>query len=127
MGSSRSRNSTRATKPRSVKSVRKSRRKPAVPSMPKASAASILLDVRQRLEVARAVVAVTAAGLRSQVDCDQEAATTLTRCVCDVIDEQRDWLHWVASRCLPLTRTSVDPERVKADMKLARAAEESRP
>jgi hypothetical protein len=95
--------------------------------MPQTSAANILLDVRQRLEVARAVAAVTAAGLRAEVDFDQDAATTLTRCVCDVIDEQRDWLQWVARHCLPLARVTVDRERVKAEMELARSANESRP
>jgi hypothetical protein len=60
--------------------------------MPTASAAVILRDVRQCLEVAQATAAVTAAGLRSEVDCDAEAATTLQRCVCDPIVEQMGWL-----------------------------------
>jgi hypothetical protein len=123
MGPSRPRNSTRARKAHPPK---KSRRQPA-PSMPQTSAANILLDVSQRLEVARAVVAVTAAGLRAErVDFDQDAATTLTRCVCDVIDEERDRLLWLARHCLPLARATVNRERIKAEMKLAREAQERR-
>jgi hypothetical protein len=76
-------------------------------SMPTASAAAILREVRQRLEVAQAAAAVTAAGLRSAVDCDPEAATTLQRCVCDPIAEQMNWLDWVAKHCQPLARMLV--------------------
>jgi hypothetical protein len=95
--------------------------------MPTASAAAILREVRQCLAVVQAAAAVTAAGLRSEVDCDLAAATTLQRCVCDPIAKQMDWLDWVARHCHPLARALLDRQRLKADVELGREAQGAQP
>jgi hypothetical protein len=123
---SRPAHSTRAAKARSRKPL--SRRKSALPpGMATASAAAILDSVRQRLEVVEAVAAITSAALRSEVDCDPKAATTLQRCVCDAIDEQVRWLDWVLKTCRALARLPIDQEPLATDIRLARKGQESLP
>ena len=104
---------------KSAHSRKPQRKRTPSPSMPTASAAAILREVRQRLEVAQAAAAVTAAGLCSEVDCDPAAATTIQRCVCEPIAEQMSWLDWVAKHCHPLARMPVGRKPLKADNELA--------
>lgn len=72
----------------------------STPNTLSASAAAILAEVRQRLEVASAVAAVTCAALRSQAaDADHDAATTLQRHVCDELSRQIEKLNLIVAMC----------------------------
>ena len=85
--------------------------------MSKTSGARVLLDACQRLIAARAAAVVTAAALNGGSDCcAQEAATTLTRCVGDVIGEQIERLSWVARCCLPLAQATIERKRVNPEV-----------
>jgi hypothetical protein len=123
---SRPAHSTRAAKARSRKPPSQ-RKSAATAGMALASAAAILDSGRQRLEVVEAVAAVTLAALRSEVDCDPEAATTLQRCVCEAIDEQVQWLDWVLKTCRTLGRLPIDRKRQATDIRPAGQVQESLP
>jgi hypothetical protein len=63
------------------------------------AALATLNDVRSRLELVASVVAVTSAALKSQAaDSDYDAATTLQRCVCDVLAVQIERLDRLCRR-----------------------------
>ena len=76
--------------------------------MSRRSAAANLQTIRERLEVARAVAAVTSAGMRClEADIDQhEAATALQRCVCEEIDEQVSDLGWIITALVGLKESA---------------------
>jgi hypothetical protein len=103
MGSSRRRNSTRAPRARTAKAVSHPRRKPAQLSNSKEPPIlAVLGDIRLRLEVAEAVAAIASAALRFQnADSDEDAATVLQRCVCDVLAAQINRLDAVIAGGVP--------------------------
>jgi hypothetical protein len=93
----RHRNSTRAGRARISQHVTMSRRGPTKVGSSKAPPIrTILVDIRLRLGVAEAVAAVASAALRFQrADSDENVATAIQRCVCDVLSAQIDRLEAV--------------------------------
>jgi hypothetical protein len=93
----RHRNSTRSLGTRISQPVQRRRYKLAKPTNPKElPIRAVLGDIRLRLGVAEAVAAIASAALRCQgADSDEDAATALQRCVCDVLAAQIDRLDAV--------------------------------
>jgi hypothetical protein len=99
----RHRNSTRATGARISQRAHKSRRKPAkAASSKEPPIRTVLGDIRLRLGVAEAVAAIASAALRFPgADSDEDAATAIQRCVCDVLAAQIDRLDAVIAGGVP--------------------------
>jgi hypothetical protein len=93
----RHRNSTRATRARISQHVHKRRRDPVkAASSKEPSVRTVLGDIRLRLGVAEAVATIASAALKFQgADSDEDVATAIQRCVCDVLSAQIDLLEVV--------------------------------
>jgi hypothetical protein len=81
-----------------------SRRKPSRPKlistrMSRTSAAAMLSEVRQRLELVMAIAYISSAALKSQnADSDAGVALALQRCIGDEIGRQLEEIGWVVRR-----------------------------
>jgi hypothetical protein len=93
----RHRNSTRAKRARVSQHVYKRRHDPAQAAGSKEpSIRTVLGDIRLRLGVAEAVAAIASLALKFQkADADEDVATAIQRCVCDVLSAQIDRLEAV--------------------------------
>jgi hypothetical protein len=93
----RHRNSTRATSARISQHIHQARRKSVKGGSPKGPPVrAILGDIRLRLGVAEAVASIASAALKFQhADSDEDVATAIQRCVCDVLSAQIDRLEAV--------------------------------
>jgi hypothetical protein len=94
---SRPAHSTRAAPARSRKPL--SRPKPISTRMSRASAAAMLSEVRQRLELVMAIAYIASAALKSpHADSGAGVALALQRCIGDEIGRQLEDIGWVARR-----------------------------
>jgi hypothetical protein len=93
----RHRNSTRAAEARVSQHSHEPRRKPVKVGSPKGPPIrAVLSDIRLRLGVAQAVATIASAALKFQgADSDEDVATAIQRCVCDVLSAQIDRLEVV--------------------------------
>jgi hypothetical protein len=83
-------NSTRAGRARISQHDTQSRRGPTkVGSSKEPPIRTVLGDIRLHLGVAEAVAAIASTALKFQgADCDEDVATAIQRCVCDVLSAQ---------------------------------------
>ena len=94
---SRPAHSTRAAPARSRKPL--SRHKPISTRMSRASAAAMLSEVRQRLELVMAIAYIASAALKSShAESGAGVALALQRCIGDEIGRQLEDIGWVARR-----------------------------
>ena len=93
----RHRNSTRAKRARIFQHATQLRRGPTkVGRSKEPPIRTVLGDIRLRLGVAEAVANIASAALRFQgADSDEDVATAIQRCVCDVLSAQIDRLEAV--------------------------------